>query len=100
MIFEPGTNGSMLASDTLFRKRYGRSYFGYFVDTVKQQITFRQSGRMSDSLFSLQYTIPDSTTIILRGTIRGDTLYVRLKRSEKNYYLSQWRFNWLTNYVK
>jgi len=98
MIFHPGTTGSMISSDTLFRKAYGRSYFGYFVDTVKQQMTFRWGGAKSDSLFSLQYHIPDSSTITLRGPVKGDTLFVRLKRTNKQYRLAEKQFHWLSEY--
>lgn len=98
MIFHPGTTGSMISSDTLFRKAYGRSYFGYFVDTVKQQMTFRWGGPKSDSLFSLQYSIPDSTTITLKGPVKGDTLFIRLKRTNKQYRLAEKQFHWLSEY--
>ena len=99
MIFHPGTSGSLLSSDTLFRKAYGRSYFGYFTDTTKQQMTFRWSGAAnSDSLFTLQYSIPDSTTITLRGPVKGDTLFIRLKRINKQYRLTEKQFHWLSEY--
>ncbi len=98
MIFHAGTTGSLLSSDTLFRKAYGRSYFGYFVDTLKQQMTFRWGGPKSDSLFTLKYSIPDSTTITLRGAVKGDTLFIRLKRTNKQYRLAEKQFHWLSEY--
>ena len=98
LIFQPGTTGSMLSADTIFRRVYGRAYFGYFVDTVKQQMTFRWAGPKSDSLFTLQYNIPDSTTITLRGPVKGDTLFIRLKRTNKQYRLAEKQFHWLSEY--
>ena len=98
MILHAGTTGSMLSSDTLFRKAYGRSYFGYFVDTAKQEMTFRWGGKNSDSLFTLKYNIPDSTTITLRGPVKGDTLFVRLKRTNKQYRFAEKQFHWLSEY--
>lgn len=98
LILQPGTTGSMLSSDTLFRKLYGRAYFGYFVDTVKKAITFRWSGRQSDSLFTMQYSIPDSSTINLSGVVKKDSLFVRLKRTNKQYRLAEKQFHWLSEY--
>lgn len=98
LILQPGTTGSMLSSDTLFRKLYGRAYFGYFVDTVKKAITFRWAGRQSDSLFTMQYNIPDSSTINLRGLVKKDSLFVRLKRTNKQYRLAEKQFHWLSEY--
>ncbi len=97
-ILQPGTSGSMISSDTLFRKSYGRSYFGYFVDSVKQQIEFRWGGKKSDSLFTLKYSIPDSSTIELRGPVKGDSVFVRLKRTNKQYRLAEKQFHWLSEY--
>ena len=98
LIFQPGTSGSMLSADTMFRRVYGRAYFGYFVDTVKQQMTFRWAGPQSDSLFTLKYSIPDSSTITLRGPVKGDTLFIRLKRTNKQYRLAEKQFHWLSEY--
>lgn len=97
-ILQPGTTGSLISSDTVFRKAYGRSYFGYFVDSTKQQIEFRWAGKQTDSLFTLKYTIPDSSTILLRGPVKGDTLFVRLKRTNKQYRLAEKQFHWLSEY--
>ncbi len=98
MILHPGTGGSMISSDTLFRKAYGRSYFSYFIDTTQQQVTFRWGGKNSDSLFTMRYSIPDSSTITLRGPVKGDTLFVRLKRTNKQYRLAEKQFHWLSEY--
>lgn len=97
-ILQPGTTGSLISSDTLFRKAYGRSYFGYFVDSAKQQIEFRWGGKQSDSLFTLKYSLPDSSTILLRGPVKGDTVFVRLKRTNKQYRLAEKQFHWLSEY--
>lgn len=98
LILHAGTTGSMISSDTLFRKAYGRSYFSYFVDSTKQQIEFRRGGKDSDSLFTMQYSIPDTATIILRGPVKGDTLYVKLKKINKQYRLAEKQFHWLSEY--
>lgn len=98
LIFQPGITGSLISSDTLFRRAYGRSYFGYFVDSAQQQIVFRKSGQQSDSLFALKFALPDSNTITLRGPIKGDTVFVRLKRNNKQYRLAEKQFHWLSEY--
>jgi hypothetical protein len=98
VILHPGTSGSMISSDTLFRKLYGRSYFGYYVDTTKQELVFRRSSRQSDSLFSFNYAILDSTTIQLKGKRRQDSLYIILKRNNKQYRLAEKQFHWLSEY--
>lgn len=98
LIFQPGTTGSMLSADTLYRKMYGRAYFGYFVDTAKQEMQFRWAGKQSDSLFTLKYNIPDSTTIALTGKIRNDSVYIRLKRTNKQFRLAEKQFHWLSEY--
>lgn len=99
-ILHPGTTGSLISSDTLFRKIYGRSYFGYFVDSTKNEIAFKWpwGGRQTDSLFTLKYSIPDSSTILLRGPVKGDTVFVRLKRTNKQYRLAEKQFHWLSEY--
>lgn len=98
MIFHPGTGGSLLSSDsTLFLKMYGRSYFNYIVDTAKEAIIFKRPGSR-DTTFMLRYSLPDSNTIQLKGQLRNDSLYLRLRRTNKQYRLAEKQFHWLSEY--
>lgn len=99
VILEEGTTGSLISADTMFRKIYGRSYFGYFTDTIKKQVVFRRNGwNKSDSLFTLQYFKPDSLTIRLSGKLKKDSVIVVLKKTEKQFRLAEKQFHWLSEY--
>jgi uncharacterized membrane protein YphA (DoxX/SURF4 family) len=99
IVFESGI-GSVNSTDTIFWQRYRRGYFRYTSDSALQLIHFTKrdwSGR-TDSLFSLKYTIPDSSAIYLRGKIRNDSVYIELKKSNRHFQLAEKQFHWLSDY--
>lgn len=98
MILHPGTGGSLISSDsTLFYRMYGRAYFNYLVDTARGEINFKRPGS-KDTTFTLRYTLPDSNTIQLKGRLRNDSLYLLLRRNNKQYRLAEKQFHWLSEY--
>ena len=100
MIFEKGGSGSVKTTDTIFRQRYRRGYFNYTTDTTKQEIEFKKTNVQLESffLFRLKYEIPDSNTLVLKGMIRKDSVFVLLKRSNRHFQLAERQFHWLSEY--
>lgn len=98
MIFEKGTpmSGSIDTKDTLFRKRYNRSYFVYEVDTSRHVINVKKRQNESTFLFSMRYEIPDSNTVKFWTKIRKDSVYVVLKKSKRHFQLAERQFHWLS----
>ncbi len=88
--------GSIKTTDSLFRKRYGRAYFNYKVDTLKHSIDFIKSFADTTFLISLKYEIPDSNTVRLRGKLRNDSLFVVLRKSSRHFQLAERQFHWLS----
>jgi len=100
IIFERNGTGSINSADTIFRRRYGRGYFNYAADTINRTVLFskRSLTGEKDSLFQLQYEIPDSTSVILKGLLRTDSVYVVLKRTKRHFQLAERQFHWLSEY--
>lgn len=96
VIFENNQMGSINTKDTLFRKRYGRGYFIYNVDTLQPIINFKKTGQDEGFIFSLHYQRPDSNTIQLWGKQRNDSIYIELKRSTRHFQLAEKQFHWLS----
>ena len=96
MIFDKG-QGSMRTADTTFAHRYKRAYFRLKTDTVKHTVVFQR--KMPDgslkSMVNFRYTLPDTNTILLAGVRGKDSLFVSLKRTNRNFALAKWQFNWL-----
>ena len=99
VVFDEFKGGSVQTSDTLFRIRYNRAYFAYSLDSLKQNISFKK--RMDDSLllFTLQCTMPDSNTVLLKGKVQNDSLRVVLKRRKHQFPLADKPFDWLLESV-
>lgn len=99
-IFENGNYGSINTTDTTFSQRYHRGYFLYKTDTAKKTIAFSRFSISGDrtQLGELGYTFPDSTTIVLSGRIRQDSIYTILKRINRHYQLTERQFHWLSEY--
>jgi hypothetical protein len=99
VIFEYG-GGSIKTTDTLFRQRYGRGYFSYIADTIKQEIEFNKTNvdRQRFFLFRLKYELPDSNSIRLSGMIRKDSVDVLLRKSKRQFQLAERQFHWLSEY--
>lgn len=99
LILDTRSGGSLYSGDSLFARRYGRLYFGYFPDTVNSKILFRKNGSdQSDSLFTLRYEKLDSVTIKVWGPVRGDSLYMIWRKNGKQYRLAEKQFHWLSEY--
>ncbi|MEO7306988.1 MAG: hypothetical protein ABIR78_09170 [Ferruginibacter sp.] len=105
VIIEENGMGSINTSDTMFRRRYGRGYFVFDVDTLQPIINFKKSGQATANLFSLHYQLPDSNTIELWGEMvhpglasgqRNDSIFIELKRSARHFQLAEKQFHWLS----
>ncbi len=96
IVFEDYNGGSILTTDTLFRQRYNRAYFAYVTDSLKQNISFKKRSGDSLSLFTLQYSMPDTNQLLLKGKINKDSLKVVLKRRRRNFQLAERQFHWLS----
>ncbi|WP_460976921.1 hypothetical protein [Spirosoma knui] len=96
VIFEQNTSGSILTADTLLRQRYRRGYFSYALDSVKNTIAFKRFSSDTSSLFTLNYTMPDTNHLLLRGLIRNDTISIALKRQKRHFQLAERQFHWLS----
>lgn len=97
LIFEDGT-GSMQTSDTAFRHRYNRAYFNYGLDSASQTLFFKKRYDDSLPLVRFHFTMPDSSTIRLRGKQQQDSLYIELKRTQRHFQLAEKQFHWLSEY--
>lgn len=96
LVIENNGMGSINTSDTLFRRRYGRGYFSFAVDTQQSIIHFKKNRQDAANLFSLNYLVADSNTIRLWGKQRSDSLFVVLKRSTRHFQLAERQFHWLS----
>jgi hypothetical protein len=95
LVIENNKMGSINTSDTMFRRRYGRGYFVFDVDTLKPIINFKKNGQ-SPVLFSLNYKLPDTNTIQLWGLKKNDSVFIELKRSARHFQLAERQFHWLS----
>jgi hypothetical protein len=99
VIFDAYQAGSINTTDTLFRIRYNRSYFSYSLDSLKQHISFKKYPTDSLSLFTLQCSLPDTNTLLLKGKVQNDSLKVVLKRRNHRFQLAKKPFDWLMESV-
>ena len=95
LIIENNGMGSINTGDTSFRRRYGRGYFAFDVDTLQPIINFKKR-QGEPNIFSLHYQLPDSNTIQLWGTQQNDSLFIELKRSARHFQLAERQFHWLS----
>lgn len=65
----------------------GRHYYSYTADTVKHILTLENKNKhYKGEKFQLSYSRPDSTTLILSGTVQNkDSVYVVLNKIDKKY---------------
>jgi hypothetical protein len=98
--FDRNGGGSVGTTDTLLWQRYRRGYFRMKVDTTKKTIEFTKTNPAFESfyLFTLNYEMPDSNNIILKGLIRTDSVYAVLQRSKRHFQLTEKQFHWLSEY--
>jgi hypothetical protein len=89
-------NGSIYTADTAFTHKYNRGYFGYKFDTVKHTVAFTKKDK--SVILTMNYLLPDTSTIKLSGKRGNDSLFVELKRSKRHFQLTERQFHWLTEY--
>ena len=95
-IFDKGGYGSINTRDPLFDVKYGRGYFAYTADKLKQTIAFKITSADSTNLFVMNYKVIDSKTIQLQGNVRKDTLFYELVRNDKKFPLAERQFHWIS----
>ncbi len=96
VVFEEGPTGSIRTTDTLFRQRYRRGYFGYVLDSTKQTIAFKKFPDDTTFLFTLNYARPDTNHLLLRGKLRSDSVNIALTRQKRHFQLAERQFHWLS----
>ena len=96
VVFDNSSYGSIATSDTIFRRRYGRGYFSYKADTLKQTVDiFRNSGD-SIALARLRYQLLDKNTITFQGIHRKDSIFFVLRKNPHYYQLTEKQFHWIS----
>jgi len=98
VIFDKNGLGSIKTADTAFRQRYRRAYFNYVADTIKHTIGFKKMQGDSINIFQFNYSLPDSSTVLLWGSRKNDSVYVQLKKSDRHFQLAEKQFHWLSEY--
>jgi hypothetical protein len=96
VIFEGNGLGSADTRDTLFRQRYRRGYFTYQTDTVHHVIGIKKSFGDSTFLMQWRYAFLDSNTIRCWTALRGDSLYLVLRRTDRHFQLAERQFHWVS----
>jgi hypothetical protein len=96
IIFDRFGNGSVGSTDTSFRQRYRRGYFYFVVDTASRQLVLKKSGSAKDSLCSFRYQQAAVGEFILSGHQRKDSLYVRIRKSNRHFQLTEKQFHWFS----
>lgn len=96
VIFEKGGYASIRTNDTAFRRRYGRGYFNFTIDSTQKLLQLKKFSFDSTYIASLHYALPDRNTIILSGKKQNESLYVELKRSNRHFQLAEKQFHWLS----
>ena len=101
VIFEGNGIGSIKTTDTMFWQRYRRGYFTYSTDTINNIIAFVRYNNFTGEklpLFNLKYEMPDSNSISLSGAIRGDSVFIELKKINRHFQLTEKQFHWVSEY--
>jgi len=96
MIIENNGMGSINTANSLLRRRYGRGYFNFTVDTLQPIIHFTKLPQDTNDIFTFRYQVPDGNTIQLWGKNQNDSLYITLKRSGRHFQLAEKQFHWLS----
>jgi hypothetical protein len=99
-IIEANGSGSVGSRDTTFRQLYGRGYFGSKADTATNELKLNKRDWVFNiyELFTLKYSMPDSTHLILHGKMRNDSIYVQLTKTNRHFQLAERQFHWLSEY--
>ncbi len=99
-IIDNAMQGSIGTTDSLFWQRYRRGHFRYKADTAAHTLAVWRTSFLLDSTpsFLARYELPDSNSAKLWTTIRGDSVYVELRRSARSFQLAERQFHWLSEY--
>jgi hypothetical protein len=95
MIFDSYTGGSVGSTDTSFRQRYRRGYFNCKVDTATQQLILKKSANAKDSIL-FRYALDEKGDILLNGRKKTDSLFVRIRKSNRHFQLAEKQFHWFS----
>jgi len=87
--------GSVNSPDTSFARKYGygRGIFVYKTDSIAHLLTITAKQR---PILVCRYELPDSNTVVLRGRLHQDSVYMVLQRSNHEFQLSHWQFHWVS----
>jgi hypothetical protein len=96
LIIERNGMGSINTTHPSLRKRYGRGYFNFTVDTLQPVIHFKKTAQDTSDIYSFRYLLPDSNTIQLWSKQKNDSLFIELKRSARRFQLAEKQFHWLS----
>jgi hypothetical protein len=72
------------------------AYCTFKVDSVAHQIDLHPVRDTLPNLFA--YEQPDSNSLVIRGLWKNDSLTVRLNRTDREYRLLKWGYNWVNEY--
>lgn len=96
LIIDTHRSGSVETTDTSFNQRYRRGYFIYFTDTVAKTLKMKRFGTDTAFFANFNYSIPAPYTMELRGRFRADSLYVLLRKANRNFQLTGNNFHWIS----
>jgi hypothetical protein len=98
VIFDTRGRGSVNSPDTSFTRKYGygRGLFHYEMDTIAHLLTITKSAADHHVIMECHYELPDSNTVFLRGRLHQDSLSVVLRRTNRQFQLSEWQFHWVS----
>ena len=100
VIFDSTPMGSIATADTAFKRRYGRGYFSYKLDSVAHVIILRKTRADTATLGRLHYAWADSNHLVLRGRLRHDSVRVALVRQPRHFQLAERQFHWLSEGIR
>ena len=96
LIFDGNTIGSIKGHYPAFRPRYGREYFNYIVDTMKNEIRFHKNFSDTTTLLRLQYLQHDDDHLVLEGLYHADSVHIDLTKNKHHFQLTEKQFHWLS----
>jgi len=70
------------------------------LNTANTAVVWKVSTIPRDStyLFTMRYEVPDSDIVRLMAKVRGDSLYVELVRTNRQFQLAERQFHWISEY--
>lgn len=95
IVFDTKGYGTVSSVDTGFSRAYayGRGRFHYKADSVTHLLTLTSNHH---TVMECRYELPDSSTVVLRGLLHQDSVYMILQRSNHQFWLSKWQFHWVS----